>query len=71
MEIAKSMSFNIAKFANSDYGVGIAGKINRIDPNNLHGEDNVVFVSIYDKELNKYYELKLIMKKSSREENKK
>ena len=32
----------------SDYGVGITGKLNRVDKNNPFGEDNIVFISIYD-----------------------
>lgn len=49
MECADEMSFNISKFANSDIGVGITGKLNRIDVNNPYGEDNIVFISIYNK----------------------
>ena len=61
IETADEMSKNISLFACSDYGVGITGKLNRIDKNNLYGEDNVVFISIYDSENDKFY---------TREENK-
>lgn len=54
MECADEMSFNISKFANSDIGIGITGKLNRVDSNNLYGEDNVVFISIYNKNTNLY-----------------
>lgn len=54
-ETAKEMSFNISKFADSDYGVGITGKLNRVDKNNLSGSDSTIFISIYDKDNNKYY----------------
>lgn len=67
---ANEMSYNIAKFANSNYGVGITGKLNRVDKNNLFGDDNVVFISIYDKDNNKYYESKVEATKKSRKENK-
>lgn len=50
METADEMSFNISKFANSDYGVGVTGKLNRVDKNNPFGEDNIVFISIYVRE---------------------
>ncbi|MBQ9181827.1 MAG: CinA family protein [Bacilli bacterium] len=70
IETAMEMSKNISDFSNSDYGIGITGKLNRIDENNLYGEDNVVFISIYDKEFNKYYNYDLEVKKSSRKENK-
>ena len=67
---ANEMSYNIAKFANSNYGVGITGKLNRVDKNNLFGDNNVVFISIYDKDNNKYYESKVYATKKSRKENK-
>ncbi len=54
-EVAKEMSKKICNFTGSNYGVGITGKLNRVDKHNLFGEDNVVFISIYDNDLNKYY----------------
>ena len=71
METAMEMSKNISKFANSNYGVGITGKLNRIDKNNLFGEDNVVYISIYDKDNDKYYNKEIKVFKSTREQNKK
>ena len=47
-EVAQNMAYNISLFADSDYGVGITGKINRVDKNNMYGEDNMIFVSVYD-----------------------
>lgn len=70
METAKEMSKNISMFADSDFGVGITGKLNRVDINNLYGEDNVVFISIYDKKNNKYYNEKIEAILESREKNK-
>ena len=70
MQTADEMSLNISKFTNSDYGVGITGKLNRADENNNYGEDNVVFISIYDKENNKYYNKELKVTKKTRKENK-
>lgn len=70
METAVEMSKNIALFANSNIGVGITGKLNRVDINNPFGEDNVVFISIYDKDNNKYYNSKVEAVKGSRKDNK-
>lgn len=70
-ETADEMSYNISKFTNSDYGVGITGKLNRVDENNPYGENNVVFISIYDKEKNKFYNESVKAIKPSRKENKK
>ena len=55
METANEMSKNISLFTNSNYGVGITGKINRVDKANLVGEDNIIYVSIYDRDNDKYY----------------
>lgn len=70
METAKAMSKEIALFANSNYGVGITGKLRRKDKENLSGSDDVVFVSIYDSDNEKYHNFKLCMDKDTREENK-
>lgn len=69
--VAEEMSFNISKYTNSNYGIGITGKLNRADKNNLYGEDNIVFISVYDKDNNKFYneEIKVINK--TRYQNKK
>ncbi len=69
-ETANEMSKNISIFTNSDYGIGITGKLNRQDINNLYGEDNVVFISIYDKINNEFVSKKVIATKNSRKENK-
>ena len=70
METAIEMAKNIAEFAKSNIGVGITGKLNRVDINNPFGEDNVVFISIYDKDKNKYYNYKVEAIKGSRKDNK-
>ncbi len=70
METADEMSRNITLFADSDYGVGITGKLNRVDKNNSYGEDNVVFISIYDRENNSYNRSKIEATLASRAENK-
>ena len=49
------MSKNISLFTNSNYGIGITGKLNRQDKNNKFGSNNKVYISIYDKELDKFY----------------
>ena len=54
-EVANSMSKTISEYTSSDYGIGITGKLNRSDKNNMSGEDNVVYISIYDRKMNKYY----------------
>ena len=70
MEVAKEMALNISKFANSNYGVGITGKLNRVDKNNPYGSDNVTFVSIYDKDNDNYYDFTVKATESTRALNK-
>ena len=70
IETAREMSRNISIFSNSNYGVGVTGKLNRIDINNKYGLDNIVYISIYDRENEKYYDYDLMVTKDNREENK-
>ena len=70
MECANDMSLKISKFTNSNYGVGVTGKINDYDPNNLVGDNATVFLSIYDNKNNKYYNKVIKVKNQTRVENK-
>ena len=62
-EVAIEMSKQISEFSNSDYGIGITGKIDNND-----NEDNIVYISIYDKI--QFHTIKLKITKKSRKENK-
>ena len=68
METAHEMALNISREANSDIGIGITGKLNRVDVNNNYGKDNQVFVSIYYKD--NYYDMVINVDKKSRKQNK-
>lgn len=69
-ETAKEMSRNISKFTNSNYGIGITGKINKKDEANPFGDDHTVFISIYLKDPDEFRNQKVELKKLSRKENK-
>lgn len=69
-EVADEMSLNISKFTGSNIGVGITGKLNRIDVNNPYGDDNIVYISVYDVANNKFHHKKAMVTKRSRAENK-
>ena len=71
METAKEMSHVISSYTNSNYGIGVTGKLNRVDEENPYGEDNIVFVNIFDKDNNKDISFTVEANKSSRKENKK
>lgn len=70
INVAREMSKAITDYTNSNYGVGVTGKLNRVDKNNPFGEDNITFVSIYDRDLDKYYTLSIEATKDSRNMNK-
>ena len=70
MNTACEMSKSISEFTNSNYGIGITGKLNRADENNTYGEDDTVYISIYDKDTRCYHNAKLKVIYNTREENK-
>lgn len=70
METAIDMSKKISEFTNSNYGIGVTGKLNRADINNLSGDDNMVYFSIYNMDTNTNYNDFIRVSKSSRKENK-
>ena len=59
IETAMEMSKNISRFANADLGIGITGKINKEDVNNKFGDNNKIFISIYEAEKDKYFNFEL------------
>ncbi len=70
METAIEMSKAISSFANSNFGVGITGKLNKSDPHNPSGDDNTVYICIYDRDQKKFYKEKMTVNKESRALNK-
>ena len=70
MEVAKEMAYNISKFTGSNFGIGVTGKLNRVDKLNPYGEDNTVFISIYNKDKNDYNGKKVQVLYNDRKENK-
>lgn len=71
IETAMSMAKAISNFANSNYGVGVTGKLNRKDENNDTGSNNLVYISIYSKDEDKFYNEELTVNKKDRFLNKK
>lgn len=70
METAMSMAKAISTFADSNYGVGITGKLNRKDENNDTGSNNLVYISIYCKDEDKFYNEEVTVNKMVRSLNK-
>ena len=69
-EVAKDMAKTITNYTSSNYGIGITGKMNKPDPMNPYGDDNIVFISIYDGDNDKYYDNKVTLKYDNRVDNK-
>ena len=70
MEVAEDMAKAITRFTNSNYGVGITGKMKKADENNMTGENDVVFLSIYDVDNNKFYDTEIKLPYDDRIDNK-
>lgn len=70
IETAREMSKNISLFASSNYGIGITGKLNRVDEHNPFGADNIVYFTIYNRDKDEYNDFSLLVKEASRKENK-
>ena len=49
-ETSNEMSKNISNYTNSNYGIGVTGKLNRVDKFNLYGEDNNIWNEYLKKE---------------------
>lgn len=71
MEVARNMACTIAKFTNSNYGVGITGKLNHYDKNNQLGDNSTVFISIYNADNNKYIDKEIKVSGKTRIQSKK
>ena len=70
IETAMSMAKAISNFANSNYGVGVTGKLNIKDENNDTGSNNLVYISIYSKDEDKFYNEEITVTKEIRFKNK-
>lgn len=54
-ETADQMSEAISHFADSNYGIGITGMLNALDPENPVVQKNKIYISIYDRDHQKFY----------------
>lgn len=68
--VAREMSKSISEFSNSNYGVGITGKMDVIEDKQKRLENNKIYISIYDKDNDIYYEEIVIGEYLNRVENK-
>ena len=69
-EVAMEMSKKIVEYTNSDIGIGVTGKLNKPDLNNPYGQDNLVYVDIYDKNSDRHFSKTITLLQEDRENNK-
>lgn len=69
-EVAKEMSEKISVYADSDLGVGVTGKLGCADDQNTFGENDSVYICIYNRSAGAYLEKMVKATKNSRKENK-
>lgn len=69
-EVAKDMARAIVQFTNSNYGIGITGKLNKPDPANPYGDDNAAYICILDRDNDLYYPKKIVLEHEDRVSNK-
>ena len=68
---AREMSKKITDFTLSNYGVGITGRINRMDEfNPIGGNDSIIYISIYDRDKDVFYEKEVHAINGTRYKNK-
>lgn len=70
-ETARGMALAISNFTLSSYGIGITGKLGKRDPKNKCGDDNQVFMCIYDRDDDKYIDFNIYVDRDDRRDDKK
>lgn len=71
MQTAIEMAKKISAFTNSNYAIGVTGKINKEDPNNAYGQNDKIFVCLYDRDNNITKEIYIDAVTGTRVDNKK
>ena len=69
-ECAREMAYNISNYSDSTYGVGITGTLLKYDDNNESSSNDKVYICIYDKKRNKYYDYDMRVSSNIRINNK-
>ena len=69
-EVARSMAKTISEYTGSNYGIGVTGQLKKVDENNPYGDDDIVYLSIYNRDNDTYYDEKIKLSYDTRCENK-
>lgn len=66
IETAEEMAKSVLKISNSDYSVGITGTLGNKDPYNETDDLNKVYISIYEKDKDKFNNFEIVPKGENR-----
>lgn len=69
-EVSKEMAKKVCDIAGSDFGIGITGQLGVKDNKNESSDINSVYISIYHKNLDKYFNYKIKAEGKTRPEKK-
>ena len=58
-QVSQEMAKRVCEISKSDYSIGITGMLGRKDPNNDSNEVDTVYISIYKKDENKYFDYRI------------
>ena len=70
-EVSRKMAKVCSNISNSDFGIGITGMLGTIDPSNPSKDINSIYVTVYRKENDNYFDFKLQAFGKTRSEKKK
>lgn len=69
-EVSIEMAKNITIYSNSNYGVGITGELGLEDKNNPYGDNNKVYITLYNKDKDIYETFNIVVNEEEREYSK-
>lgn len=69
-EVAREMAHNISIYADSNYGIGITGQLKKVDMKNPFGACNHVYICIYDRDNDQYFDKEFDVTFNARRANK-
>ena len=64
------MAYNISIYADSNYGIGITGQLKKVDMKNPFGACNHVYICIYDRDNDQYFDKEFDVTFNARRANK-
>lgn len=69
-QVSSQMAEKVSEISKSNYGIGITGQLGTKDLKNYSNKINTVYITIYDKDSDKFYNYNIETNKKSKLENK-